>query len=401
MLATDVEARALAVHYRYLETPPDAAWLRRQARTRLSASERRDPRQVAAAEALVRRDLSDLHRRLAALCGVSETRWRRRALRIQSRVEVVAVEVNRRRRAQFAERTSTELDDEPLGILAIFAGLFSPPQQLPPAAIAVAEQAAYHRLVDDLPPRVVAAIEREPDAYPGVKIVSYTRRAYPLESLASNVLGYVGSPSNARATLVSGESDSTVDVMIGLQGIERQQETHLRGSPGSARRLTLRSGELIRTQVVQSATPGEDVVLTLDAGLQRFAEQLLDRFARHRRLADDAGGPSRYGGAILVMDVRSGEVLAAATQPRFDPNWFATGDARVEAVLGDPGQPLFDRATRMAIPPGSVFKPLVALALVEHGVARAEETFACQGFLEDPRGCGARSSGSMASAMAM
>ena len=383
VLAQDVEARALAVHYRYLESPPDAAWLRRQARARLSRSQRRDAKQVAAAEEAVCRDLADLHRRLAALCGTSEAKWRRRASRIQSRVEVVAEAVNRGRRARFAEQSSTVPDDEPLGALAILTGLFSPPQQLPPATIPVAEQAAYHRLVDELPPQVAEVIQQHPDAYPGVKIVSYTRRAYPLESLASNVLGHVGSPSTARATLVAGDDEVSVETTVGLQGIEREHESHLRGSPGSARRLTSRGGELLETHVLRAAVPGQDVVLSLDARLQQFAEQLLDRFARHRQLAGGADA-RRQGGAILVVDVHSGEVLTAATQPRFDPNWFATGDARVEAVLGDPGQPLFDRATRMAIPPGSVFKPLVALALVEHGVVSAEQPFACQGFLEVP-----------------
>ncbi len=84
------------------------------------------------------------------------------------------------------------------------------------------------------------------------------------------------------------------------------------------------------------------------------------------------------------MDTTSGELLAVAAAPRFDPNWFVSGDPRVTGVLNDPRRPMFDRALRMAIPPGSVFKALTALALVEHRVVTADTRFHCQGYLEDP-----------------
>ena len=70
--------------------------------------------------------------------------------------------------------------------------------------------------------------------------------------------------------------------------------------------------------------------------------------------------------------------------PRFDPNWFASGDPRAAAVLDDRRRPLFDRAAKMAIPPGSVFKPLTALALVQNSVVDPAEAFRCQGYLDEP-----------------
>jgi len=382
-LAVDIEARALAVHYRYLETPPNPAWLRRQARSRLSRSARRDPAQIAATEAAVRRDLADLHRRLARLCGVSDTQWSRRRVRIQDRVTALAEQVNRRRKERFAEQTSTIPDEESPGFMGLLAGLFSPPAQLPPAEVTVAEEAAYHRLVDELPAEVVSEIEQHADAFPGVQVVTVRRRSYPLGSVASNLLGHVGAASSARSTLVAREDAADAETLVGLQGLERDREATLRGAVGRARKLSTRGGEPIATQVDQPPVAGRDVTLALDVRLQQFAEQLLDRFAqqRARRQSESA---EASGGAILVMDVRSGELVCAAGEPRFDPNWFATGDPRVEAVLADPGQPLFDRATRMALPPGSVFKPLVALALVEHGVVGAEQPFSCQGFLDEP-----------------
>jgi penicillin-binding protein 2 len=125
-------------------------------------------------------------------------------------------------------------------------------------------------------------------------------------------------------------------------------------------------------------------VLSIDPQLQRSAETLLDRSARRLARKTDASGEAPHGGAIVVLDVHSGEILAAASAPRFDPNWFAAGDPRVEAVLHDARQPLFDRVAKMAIPPGSVFKPFTAAALVENSVIDPREAFHCQGFLDEP-----------------
>ena len=87
----------------------------------------------------------------------------------------------------------------------------------------------------------------------------------------------------------------------------------------------------------------------------------------------------------MALDVRTGAILAAASAPRFDPNDFAAGDAAAaQRLLNQPDRPLFDRAIRMAIPPGSVFKPLTAIALLEHQAVSPEEIFFCQGYLHQP-----------------
>jgi penicillin-binding protein 2 len=261
--------------------------------------------------------------------------------------------------------------------------LFAPPEQLPPAEITVAEQTAYHRIVDDLPAASAETINATPAAFPGAKVVTYIRRHYPHADLAANVVGHVGSPSAAQATVVETRPDAELPELVGVLGVERQWQEQLTGHAGAELRTTDRRGELLATEVQRKPVTGHDVVLTLDATLQEFAEQLLDRFARRQ---DDQAEPSQTlgSGAVVVMDVMSGEVLTAASQPRFDPNWFATGDPRVEAVLSDAGRPLFDRTSRMAIPPGSVFKPLTGIALLEHGIVRPETPLMCQGYLDDP-----------------
>ena len=371
VLAADRQAQALAMHFRYLQTPPDARWLRQAARARLTPAQRRDPRQLAAAQQRVRGELADLHRRLAALCHLTLDEWRNRAAAIERRVTNLAASVNRRRLERFQEQAPTPSDDGPLGVTAILAGLFAPPERLPPAEVVLAEQTAYHPVVVDLPAEVVRAIQDHPDAFPGVTIVHHARRTYPLGSLASGIVGHVGPSADD-------------DAVVGRMGIEHSSETTLRGSPGGAIQFTDRRGKLLSSRTERAAAPGRDVVLTLDPDLQRFAEQLLDRFARRSSDRAEVAIAPAHGGAMLVMDVTSGEILTAASWPRFDPNGFATGDARAQAVLADPRQPLFDRATKMAIPPGSVFKPLTALALLEHRVVDPHSTFTCRGYLRDP-----------------
>jgi penicillin-binding protein 2 len=380
VLASDREIRSLAVHFRYLQSPPEPRWLRKAALARLTRAERRRPERVAAAEQAVRDELADLHARLARLCHLDDAQWRKRAGRIERRVTTIAQRVNRQQRKRFGEQSSQGAADEPLGALAILAGLFAPPEPLPPPEVVVAEQLAYHAIVDDLADDVCAAIEDHPAAFSGVKIVAASRRRYPLESLAANIVGHVGSPAEDRAHDEFAEPPDTA--AVGLLGIERSLENRLHGQPGLERHLTNRAGRVLSIETRRPAVPGGDAILTLDPALQHFAEQLLDRLAQ--RTDEPGARPVPGGGAIVVIDVHSGDVLTAASEPRFDPNAFAAGDPQIESVLADPRRPLFDRAAKMALPPGSVFKPLVALALVEQGIVDPQAVFHCQGYLDSP-----------------
>jgi penicillin-binding protein 2 len=128
---------------------------------------------------------------------------------------------------------------------------------------------------------------------------------------------------------------------------------------------------------------GRDLVLTLDPKLQAAAESLLDAALQRRRLRDAGAGPA--GGAIVVMDVHTGALLAAASAPGFDPNLFAPGkDGRLEPLLADPAHPLFDRTAKMAIPPGSVFKVVTAAALLGSSAVDPAEPIFCRGYLVTP-----------------
>jgi penicillin-binding protein 2 len=128
---------------------------------------------------------------------------------------------------------------------------------------------------------------------------------------------------------------------------------------------------------------GHDVVLALDATLQRTAEELLASALERRAIAPGAVEPA--GGAIVVMDVHDGAILAAASAPGFDPNLFAGEKSeRLAALLAERAHPLFDRVCRMAIPPGSTFKVLTAVALLQSAAIGPRESFFCRGYLHQP-----------------
>lgn len=349
LLACDKQILVLAVEYRYLQDPPDAGWLRRTARARLTGADRKDPERIAAAEARLRAERTELARRLAELGGMSPEEFRRRCGRIHRRVERIAQSVARRRGKQTA----------------------------------IAEQSDHHVVVEDVSPQAAAEIESDPRRYPGVKVLSRTRRWYPCGPLAAHVLGHLGPVTQAELDRDHGPPDYHPEDLIGRMGVERQYEAPLRGRRGTAVELTDHSGRMISSIESRPPGTGRDLVLTLHGELQRTAERLLDDALRRRAIHPQRVGPA--GGAIVVMDVGNGELLAAASAPRFDPNLFLGGRSNERAaLLADPGHPLFDRVSRMAIAPGSVFKTVSAVALLQAEAVDPHQPFFCRGYLHQP-----------------
>ncbi len=420
VLAEDERVVGLAVQYRYLEDPPNPAWLRSQARSRLPRPLRQQRLAEATADVLAER--KTLHRRLADCCGLSPAEWQLRTARIQQRVEAVAKRVNRLRRDRLARLQAAEQNVEEAGDggadaagadawRRAIADLFAEDESRPPESIVIAEQVAYHIVVDVIPPNVAAAIRAEPARYPATKLIETTRRAYPAGSLAANLVGHVGpfdpqsDPKNANDLQQQGEQSPSIRVAgtiavkrqnenpapkrtVGRLGVERGFESALRGQPGLRTHLTDHRGQWLATQSSQDATRGGDVVLALDPTVQRAAETLLDRALQGRSTRAHAEGDATApatGGAIVVMDIHSGELLAAASAPRFDPNLFTHGDNEsLTSLLSAPGHPLFDRVSKMALPPGSVFKIITAAAMLETHAITPETPLVCQGYLHEP-----------------
>ena len=208
------------------------------------------------------------------------------------------------------------------------------------------------------------------DEFPGVRLAESYLRKYPYQSLAAQVLGYVGqiSPEDYKALKKKGyqASDS-----IGQSGIERTYDTYLRGRDGTAQ-LTVDSRGRPKTAAVPElqSTPGETLRLTLDINLQRAAERALTYGINLAR--SSAEGAYANGGAIVALDPRNGAVLAMASNPTYKPSLFAgRKDLKKLAPLLNSNAaaahnfPALNRAIQVGYPPGSTFKPVTALAAMQ------------------------------------
>jgi len=402
VLAVDRPSQSLAMEYRRLQQPLDEAWLRRMARAKLTRSERRDSARVAQSEAQIRVELAELHRRLAELCRLSPAEWDRRRARIERQVTQISQRVNERREAREVARVEADRlqTPEPAQAVRSWFGrltehawkLLTPDDDRAPSApIIVAEELDYHVLVDDLSESMVAEIVAHPTLYPGVRIEQCMRRVYPGKHLASQLAGHLGviSPEEVdAASHAAFPHEYHVKDRVGRLGLESYYETILRGTRGTSVELLDHAGRVMSTKRESAPLSGQDLVLSLDAALQETAERLLDgALARRPRELSNTGQAKSPigGGAVLALDVENGAVLVAATAPRFDPNLFSDGTAsQVELLLADTSHPLFDRATKMAIAPGSVFEVVSAMALLAEPNFDAQEPFDCHGYWRQP-----------------
>ncbi|MDU4962260.1 MAG: penicillin-binding protein 2 [Sporomusaceae bacterium] len=232
------------------------------------------------------------------------------------------------------------------------------------------------RLRQDLDATVLARLEERKRDLPGVIIEPVAVRYYVYGKLAAHLLGYTGGISAAEYGRLKNAGYSPQD-RIGLSGLEKVWESRLRGSDGGRRIEINAAGDEIRDLGQTAVIPGHTLQLALDAGLQKAAEEALqEQIQISRRL----GQPAK-GGAVVVLDVRSGGVLALASQPAFDPNLFADGLNEQEwaTIANDQLQPLTNRVTAGTYPPASVFKIVTAAAALDAGLTTAAEIFEDKG----------------------
>ncbi|HVU88341.1 MAG TPA: penicillin-binding transpeptidase domain-containing protein [Pirellulales bacterium] len=398
VLATDGRIASLAVHYRYLEDPPNTRWLRRQARARVRPDDPQRAARLMAEQSWVREYRDTLVDQLARLCGRPIDDLQAEQGKIQKRVRAIAAAVNRARdQRQQLSAGAQSLSAWQTWATAAPSWLFAADDPRVAPRIIVAEELDYHVLVPDVPLEVIAEVESHPEQYPGVRIVEQSGRHYPRGALAANLVGHLGmadeiagAPSADSASPAASEpqdprrSERLTEKLVGRMGLERQYERELQGRDGLVVDFTDHSGRWLSSRRQAEPAAGADLVLTVDARLQQLVEERLDRALA---MADrsDAVVHSAAGGAVVIMDVHSGAILASATAPRFNPNAFARRDtAAIERLLADPAHPLFDRATKMAIPPGSVFKVVTALALLAEPGFDPWATCDCQGYLSRP-----------------
>jgi penicillin-binding protein 2 len=209
----------------------------------------------------------------------------------------------------------------------------------------------------------VAAVLARRSELPEIQVDEVPTRQYPTDSFAAHLFGYVGEANEAQV-----ESDGLQSgAIVGQAGVEKIYNKLLMGEDGAkVVRVNSIGREIDLVQEIQP-NEGRRVQLTIDMDLQRAAEE-----------GFKAGG---FNGAAVVMDPRTGEVLAFTSRPGYDPNEFAAGvkNATWNSLLNDPLKPLQNRAIQGLYSPGSTFKIVVAVAALEEGVVSSNFRVSCGG----------------------
>lgn len=228
------------------------------------------------------------------------------------------------------------------------------------------------RLKRDADESMIAKVQERKNDFPGVIIEAIPVRHYVYNELAAQVLGYIGSMSGEEY----GEYEQQgygPNELIGKSGLEKEWEQVLRGREGGREVEVNVQGEEVNMLGEKAATPGEAIVTTLDANLQKAAEEAL---AAQVKRSQKSGEPVQ-GGCVIILNVQNGEVLAMASQPAFNPNLFVGGISvqEWERLTTDAHNPLTNKAIQNAYPPGSVFKIVTASAALDTGQTTADEVF--------------------------
>ena len=205
----------------------------------------------------------------------------------------------------------------------------------------------------------------------GLRVQAESQRNYVHGPLGSHLLGYVGevSPEQQEEPDFAGLVQGSI---VGKAGVEKTYDRMLRGKPGEKTIEVDARGNERKTVTVVEQTPGEDLYLSVDLRLQRFAESLLGAEA----------------GAVVALDPRNGDVLVMASSPAYDPNVLSRGltPALWEQIASDTRHPLTNRALQGQYPPGSTFKIMVASAALESDKWPADTQVRCTGVYPFSRG---------------
>ncbi|ROZ78932.1 penicillin-binding protein 2 [Ramlibacter sp. WS9] len=207
--------------------------------------------------------------------------------------------------------------------------------------------------------------------FPGVDIKARLFRSYPWGELASHVIGYIGRVNQAEKKVIEEwpeekQANYRGTEYIGKLGVEQSYEDQLHGITGVEQVETSAGGRAVRKLASNPATPGHTVVMSIDIKLQKLIEDLY--------------GDRR--GALVALDPKTGEVLAFVSKPTFDPNLFVDGiDSENWIALNESlDKPLLNRALRGTYPPGSTYKPFMALAALETGKRTPQQSISDPGF---------------------
>ncbi len=212
----------------------------------------------------------------------------------------------------------------------------------------------------------IAFVESHREDLPVLELMMVQRRRYPYGEMLANTIGYVGEVSEKE--LERSDGKYRPGDIVGKAGLEREYNSTLEGTDGMRRVVVNSVGKPVRTLADIPAIPGKPIQLTIDYDLQSVAEK-------------DFEGKE---GALVAMDPRTGEVLAMVSRPTFNPNDFAVRipEKEWQQLNSDPETPLLNRAIQAQLAPGSVFKIVMATAMLESKVLPANYTVYCPGYAD-------------------
>jgi len=233
----------------------------------------------------------------------------------------------------------------------------------------------------DLPRDVVAALKTFASELPGVSVMSSSVRTFPYGALGAHLLGYMREV-DAETLAMHPDAAYRAGDRLGAVGVERRWESYLRGQRGFRKFIRKRAmrermedleERYLGDDRLQEPAPGRDISLTLDMELVESAERAMR---------------GQLAGAVVVVDVRTGRLLAAHSKPSFDPNVASGGHGQAavreafQSYYKDPMSPTLDRTISAAYPPGSTFKPFSALTALESNLISPTEQVDCRGGYE-------------------
>lgn len=234
------------------------------------------------------------------------------------------------------------------------------------AAFCSAVSAGELLVLESVDNETIAALYRSGLVQSGaIRLAARGERSWPDGTLLPHALGFTG-PITAEEWPTAREKGLAMDSIVGQSGLEEAYDDLLRGQDGQLLINTGLDGAVRATIQQRTATPGATLVLTLDASLQATLQQALrERIETLQTTAFAGGGRECRAGAAVVVDVKTGGILAAANWPGYDLNTYRTDYASLSA---DPGAPLLDRTFLGLYAPGSAFKPAVAAAALTAGI---------------------------------
>lgn len=233
-------------------------------------------------------------------------------------------------------------------------------------------------IMSDVDINVVTKIKERSTEFDGISVVNEYVRNYNMGSLAAHILGRIGKMNSSEYEKLK-DKGYGFNEFIGKQGVEGIAEEYLRGTDGSVSSEQVINGNNVKLIRDVDPIPGNFVVLTIDSGLQNAAEESLRRnietISSNGKNQEKKGGDANAG-AVVVIDIKNGDILAMASYPTYDP---ATFNEDFEILRENPDRPMWNRALAGTYTPGSTFKPLVAIAALESGNVGVEEIIECKG----------------------